>query len=166
MSNPKPRLALALLATLAALTAAAVALAPRVILNETASLPLGLYWMGEATLSPGELVAFPVPVDVARLVVERHYLRPGAVLVKPIAARAGDVVCTREGVLTVNGKRQGDVHQVDSAGRPLPRFDFCGPVPEGYFLPASTVPLSFDGRYFGLVPLAQVRGRVRPLWTF
>ena len=55
----------------------------------------------------------------------------------------------------------------DSAGRPL------RPVPAGaYSVPAGEVwllsghdPRSFDSRYFGAVPTANIQGIARPVWV-
>ncbi|TQF13421.1 conjugative transfer signal peptidase TraF [Myxococcus llanfairpwllgwyngyllgogerychwyrndrobwllllantysiliogogogochensis] len=138
-----------------------------VIINETPSMPLGLYWRSSPQLPErGMVVAFPVPSSVRGIVEDRHYLRAGAVLVKPAAAVEGDEVCTRNGRLSINGAVHGDISTVDSAGRPLPTAGFCGVVPRGFFLPAGHHPMSFDGRYFGLVAVTEVLGEVVPLWTY
>ncbi|MGH7434785.1 MAG: S26 family signal peptidase, partial [Polyangiaceae bacterium] len=110
--------------------------------------------------------AFPVPVGVRALVRERHYLPPGAVLVKPIVAVAADDVCTDGGTLTVNGAPLGAVAAEDTRGRPLPHDTRCGPLPGGVVFVASHLPTSFDSRTFGPVPITQIRGTVTPLWTY
>src|ERR1019366_5182820 len=71
--------------------------------NWTPSLPLGLYWVsalpsgGSGRVKVGALVAFPVPGRVRALVLERRYLPPGALLVKPVVAMRPDRVCTDGG---------------------------------------------------------------------
>jgi type IV secretory pathway protease TraF len=78
--------------------------------NWTPSLPLGLYWVsGCGRVKLGALVAFPVPAHVRALVLERRYLPPGALLVKPVVATATDRVCTEGGTLTVNGTPLGAI---------------------------------------------------------
>lgn len=157
----------------AAATALASALAclagAHLLWNWTPSLPLGLYWVSPTSsgrVNVGALVAFPVPAHVRALVLERRYLPPGALLVKPVVATAADFVCTEGGELTVNGAPLGAIATEDTRGRPLPHDERCGPVPEGDVFVASHFATSFDSRTFGPVPLADIRGTVTPLWTY
>jgi len=163
-----------LLLLLATVTAFASAIACRVashlIWNATPSLPLGLYWLSRtgamAQASSGALVAFAVPDAVRDLVRERRYLPPGALLVKRVVATPGDRVCTQKSTFTVNGQRLGAILAEDTAGRPLPHYEGCGPVPEGWLFVASHHPKSFDSRTFGPLPARAIRGTVTPLWTY
>ena len=157
----------------AAATALASALAclagAHLLWNWTPSLPLGLYWVspgGSGRVNVGALVAFPVPGRVRALVLERRYLPPGALLVKPVVATAPDRVCTEGGTLTVNGAPLGAIATEDTRGRPLPRDERCGPLPEGEVFVASHFATSFDSRTFGPVSLCDIRGTVTPLWTY
>jgi conjugative transfer signal peptidase TraF len=137
--------------------------------NWTPSLPLGLYWVSPASsrrVKVGALVAFPVPAHVRALVLERRYLPPRALLVKPVVATAPDRVCTEGGTLTVNGAPLGAIATEDTRSRPLPHDERCGPLPEGHVFVASHFATSFDSRTFGPVPLADIRGTVTPLWTY
>jgi conjugative transfer signal peptidase TraF len=154
----------------AALASALACLAGAHLLwNWTPSLPLGLYWVSprdSGRVKVGALVAFPVPAHVRALVLERRYLPPGALLVKPVVATAADRVCTEGGELTVNGAPLGAVATEDTQGRPLPSDPRCGPLSEGEVFVASHFATSFDSRTFGPVPLADIRGTVTPLWTY
>ena len=146
--------------------------------NGTASMPRGL-WQVKAVEKPlrrGEIVAVCLPdTTPIREAAARGYLPagncPGAhePLVKPIAAVTGDVVTvTRQGI-AVDGQPVENTAQLqkDSAGRPL------RPVPAGVYevmpgqiwLLSGHDPRSFDSRYFGAVPAADVRGVARPLWV-
>jgi conjugative transfer signal peptidase TraF len=150
-------------------SALACILGAHLLWNWTASLPLGLYWLSPERRSQakvGALVAFPVPAHVRALVAERRYLPPGAMLVKPVVATSADSVCTDEDTLTVNGAPLGAIRTEDTRGRPLPRDERCGPLPEGQIFVASHLPTSFDSRTFGPVPLSDIRGTVTPLWTY
>lgn len=161
------RLHMTLFGATALATALACLLASRLIVNRTPSLPLGLYWLSHGGApARGTLVAFPVPADVRDLVRERGYLPPGAFLVKPVVAMPGDRVCTEGRVLTVNREVIGTILLSDSAGRPLPHHEGCGPLPEGRLFVASPYEKSFDSRTFGPIAASDVRGKVTPLWTF
>jgi conjugative transfer signal peptidase TraF len=151
-------------------SALACILASHLVWNRTPSMPLGLYWLSRgAPPTRGRLVGFPVPADVANLVRGRNYLPPGAMLVKPVVATAGDRVCTAGGTFTVNGEplaAGGEILMADSAGRPLPHYEGCGPVPQGYLYVASSHPRSFDSRTFGPILASDVQGTVSALWTY
>jgi len=161
-------LVLALLGTSAALSASACVLASHLIWNRTPSLPLGLYWLSthESLSAVGDIVAFPVPADVRQLVHDRRYLLDGDVLLKPVVAVAGDAVCIREGVVTINDTILGRALPVDSQDRPLPTDTLCGPVPPGHLYVASHHPHSFDSRTFGPIDVRNVHGKATPLWTY
>jgi conjugative transfer signal peptidase TraF len=150
--------------------AAAIAclVASHLLWNWTPSLPLGLYWISSAAQRPtrGDLVAFPLPEAVRELVLERRYLPPDALLVKPVVAADADRVCTEGGTLTVNDVPFGAVATQDTRGRPLPHPEVCGPLPPDLVYVASRCPTSFDSRSFGAVPLRAIRGTVTPLWTY
>ena len=149
--------------------ALACILGAHLLWNWTPSLPLGLYWLSPGGLrhvQVGALVAFPVPAPVRALVIDRKYLPPGALLVKPVVAAATDSVCTEGDTLTVNGAPFGAIRTADTRGRPLPRDERCGPLSEGQVFVASHLATSFDSRTFGPVPLSDLRGTVTPLWTY
>jgi conjugative transfer signal peptidase TraF len=161
------RLYLRLLGATALASSLACVLAWHLVWNWTPSLPLGLYWLSRgAPATPGALVAFPVPAEVRDLVRERRYLPPGAMLIKHVVASPGDYVCTDAGSFTINGQELGAILTEDTAGRPLPHYEGCGPVPDGLLYVASHHAKSFDSRTFGPVPKADIRGTVTPLWTY
>jgi type IV secretory pathway protease TraF len=55
----------------------------------------------------------------------------------------------------------------DRRGRPLPVWQGCRAISQGEaFLMNWDEPNSFDGRYFGPVPVHAIIGRAKPLWTF
>ena len=147
-------------------------------INTTDSMPMGL-WRQTANQAPmaGDVVLLCLPANPAtELGQARGYIAPGPcptgqeVLLKPIAAGAGDVVTVSPSAVTVNGHAIANSAQLpeDSRGRPLPSY------PAGtYRVPAGEIWLvsshnrrSFDSRYFGPVPASLVRSTVRPVWVF
>ena len=157
----------ALLGTAGLLSALTCKVASHLLWNWTPSLPLGLYWLSPGRpVAVGTLVALPVPPDVQDLVRDRKYLPPRALLIKPVVALSSDRVCTDGGTLVVNGSVLGAVPTEDSAQRPLPHANGCGPLHKGQVFLASHYPKSFDSRTFGPVSLTQIRGTVTPLWTY
>lgn len=147
-------------------------------INTTDSMPLG-FWRqtSSQTVRPGDVVLLCLPKTPAtELGRARGYIAPGScptgqeVLLKPIAATAGDVVMVSAGAISVNGQVLANSGQLprDSQGRPLPAFP-AGTyrVPAGQvWLVSSHNPRSFDSRYFGPVPATVIRTNVRPVWVF
>lgn len=100
----------------------------------------------------GDLVAF-----------EARGLAPafadGTLLVKLQAALPGDAVEVGPEGVRVNGRLAArGLELAARLGRPPAAFARRYRVPEGRFLPLGTAPLSLDGRYYGTVPFARVRG--------
>jgi conjugative transfer signal peptidase TraF len=161
------------------LGAFAVAQAAGLRVNATPSMPVGLWMVTAASLSPrrGEIIAVCLPdSSPAREAFRRGYISAGSCpggaepLVKPIAAIGGDVVAVSAAGIAVNGVPIANTAPLsrDEAGRPLQR------VPAGlYRVPSRELwllsghdPRSFDSRYFGAVPVAGVRGIANPIWLW
>ena len=139
---------------------------PRVVWNASASAPLGLYWVNDATPSRGDLVLAEPPGEARRLAAERGYLPEGVPLVKRLAALSGDIVCAVDDTVFVNGRSVARRLAHDGRGRPLPRWTGCRMLAgDELFLLMENVPDSFDGRYFGPTRGTTVLGRLVPLWT-
>lgn len=139
---------------------------PRLIWNETASVPVGLYRLhADHALHVGDLVAVRLPEREAMLLARRGYLPSGVPLLKPVAALRGQSVC-RIGVhVTVDGKPAGDAQSGDHWGRPLPVWQGCRHLASGeVFVMNPAEPHSLDGRYFGPLPVSTVIGRATPVW--
>jgi len=143
-------------------------------LNDSPSMPTGLYVRTSSAFS-ASLVVFCPAEPFARLSVERGYRSRGNCpdsaepLAKPIAARPGDGVELSVAGMVVNGRLLPNTAPLlkDSAGRPMTHWPFGR-----YVVAAGTVWVassysarSFDSRYFGPVNAGQVREHVRPLLT-
>ena len=143
-------------------------------LNDSPSMPTGLYVRTSST-SSASLVVFCPAEPFARPSVERGYRSRGNCpdraepLAKPIAARPGDNVELSATGLAVNGRLLPNTAPLlkDSAGRPLTHWPFGRyVVATGTVWVASTYSArSFDSRYFGPVVASQVREHVRPFLT-
>jgi type IV secretory pathway protease TraF len=99
------------------------------------------------------------------MIYSRGYLPRGAGLIKQIVGLPRDLACVRADGFFVNGVRFGDVAPLDSHGRPLTPYPFCGAVPDGQAFVATRARLSYDSRYFGPVPISSLT-HVAPLWTY
>ena len=147
-------------------------------INTTDSMPMGLWRQAaDQAARPGDVVLLCLPKTPAtELGQARGYIAPGPcatgqeILLKPIAAGAGDVVTVSPSGVSVDGRAIANSAQLarDSQGRPLPAYP-AGTyrVPSGeIWLVSPHNPRSFDSRYFGPVPASLVRSTVRPVWVF
>lgn len=140
--------------------------APRLIWNETASVPVGLYRL-HMNPAPhvGDLVAVRLPEREAMLLATRGYLPLGVPLLKPVAAISGQSVCRTGQRVTIDGQFAGDAQSLDHRGRPLPVWQGCQRLAaDQVFVMNPAVPRSLDGRYFGPLSLSTIIGRATPVW--
>ncbi|MFC7706351.1 S26 family signal peptidase [Plastorhodobacter daqingensis] len=156
--------------SLSALAIAGVSLAdvaPRLVWNASASVPLGLYLLrSPEPLGLGDLVAVEPPEPLARFLAERGYIADGVPLLKHVIALPGRQVCRHGRAVTVDGQPVGEARERDRMGRDLPVWQGCRIIGEGeIFLMNPSVEDSLDGRYFGPTPRTSVIGQAIPIWT-
>jgi len=140
---------------------------PRVMWNVTASAPIGLYALHIPTeLKVGDLVADLPPPALARFMAERHYLPLNIPLLKYVGAISGQTVCRRGAIVTIDGLAVASALATDHADRLLPVWQGCRILKDKELLLLNpSVADSFDGRYFGTVPVESVIAVATPLWT-
>jgi conjugative transfer signal peptidase TraF len=147
----------------------------RIMLTDS-SAAAGVYRVIDSQPARGELVAACLPLMIARQGLARGYLQSGDCpagtepVAKVIEALPGDVVQLEPGWVAVNGvtflNSQTAPH--DSVGRPLAH------VPSGAHRAGSgevwlfgfNDARSWDARYFGPVPAANLRGVLKPVVTW
>lgn len=144
--------------------------------NTTVSYPLGLYWATNKTPSKGDLVMFcPTNSPAFKVAKERHYITAGfcegnyGKLMKKILAAKGDVVSISPDGVTINGQllEKSKPYSHDNLGRPMPavRLSDYQLTDNEYLLMSDYSGVSFDGRYYGVLPATQVVEVVQPLLT-
>ena len=126
--------------------------------NVSQSVPVGLYLIAARQPSRGELAALRLPEAIRSLADDRGYLQSRAVLMKPVAALAGDTVCRHGAIITINGDPAAHALFADTMGRPLPQWNGCQNLDDQQLFVLSKIQHSFDGRYFGLVDARHVIG--------
>lgn len=143
--------------------------------NVTQSLPPGIYRLTDLKSDP--LVSF-CPTGVASVVTSTRGYRPKtwgcpdhhAPMLKPIAARPGDVVTVTHHQLYVNGVPLPNTQSFPADNRGNPLFQF----PEGTYKVApgtlwviSTYNVySYDSRYFGPIDEKIVAHHGHKVWTY
>ncbi len=161
-------------AAIIALTVVTAGLLLGIRWNPTTSLPPGLYRISsDANTS---LIAFcPTGVSEKDSIL-RGYRPRGmqcpdhyAPILKPIAARAGDLVTVTVKGISVNGKALPNTQQflIDSQHRPMnvwPSGTYTV-APGTVWVLSTYSKYSYDSRYYGPIQLAQVIAHVKPLWT-
>lgn len=143
--------------------------------NGTVSLPLGFYHLRDTPVQVGDVVVACLGKEASALALARAYVSEGdcsygtAPVGKILAATEGDTVAvTKDGVWL--------------AGRLLPNSTPLGTDSDGYSLPdgrgryvlnageawlySGYHARSFDSRYYGPVPMRDIRGRAVPLWVW
>lgn len=139
---------------------------PRLVWNQTASAPVGLYAIAYATpLCRGELVLAEPPGRVRALAASRGYLPLHVPLIKQIAALPNDRICAPGNRISINERIVALRLTSDSRHRPLPAWHGCHTLTrQEVFLLMAHVPTSFDGRYFGTVAQSAILGKLTPVW--
>jgi conjugative transfer signal peptidase TraF len=140
-------------------------LAPALLWNASASVATGLYQLASQQPLKGALAVIRLPEPFETLAETRGYLRAGALLIKPIAAGAGDTVCRDGLVVTINGRVAARASTADPAGRLLPSWSGCFRLAPTDIFVVSHEPGSFDSRYFGPVERRHIVGMAVPVWV-
>ena len=142
-------------------------------INRSPSLPVGLYVV--TSDSSANLIEFCPAEPFAALSLARGYRDPGACrdggapLLKPVVAKAGDLVELSWRGISVNGLLLPNTAPLskDTKGRPLTAWPFGRyPVSPGTVWVASSYhSRSFDSRYFGPVYTTAIRHRLKMFFT-
>lgn len=146
-------------------------------INDSKSIPLGIYVISNQPAVKGAYVLLCPPQSAVIAEAKRRgYLAPGfcpgdyGYLMKMIFAVQGDVVTITENGVSVNGAVLPFSRPLlrDAAGRPLARYQ-----PAAFSLRSSEVLLmsnvsgtSFDARYFGPVDRSQIKTVIVPVITW
>lgn len=140
-------------------------------INASPSLPVGLYIT--SSQPEADLVEFCPAEPFASFAISRGYRDAGACrdratpLLKPVVARAGDVVEVSGQGIAVNGRLLPNTapRATDTRGRSLTPWPFGRYVValDMVWVASSYESRSFDSRYFGPIPTNSIRDHVRPL---
>ncbi|WP_313454265.1 S26 family signal peptidase [Brevundimonas sp.] len=135
------------------------------LVNESPSVPRGLYTrMVGARPDRGALVAVDQP-DAARPYLSSLGMPPDVKLIKRVAAERGDRVCLRGAWLEVGGRIVA-VRLRDGRGTRLQPWIGCRRLDAGEVFLLGDTPGSYDSRYFGPVRVTQVDGVFRETLTW
>lgn len=159
---------------LVGLSLAALSWCAGIRFNLTESMPMGIYRETSEIPVRGDAASFCLASSSSTDEQSARYLRPSLLcpnslqpLLKEIAALPGDRIEVSPEGLSINGRAVPHfrIKKHDRQGRPVVSRLASGPVPEGMALALGRNAGSFDGRYFGFVPLRSCR-KVIPLLVF
>ena len=154
--RPEQRAALSVIFLGAAL--AALFCSEKLILNTTASVPIGLWWRVDGPLTLGDVVRVPIEAFKATDWVPEVYWRRNAwgqpkAFLKRVAGLPGDIIEAGEyGLLRINGQLilNSAPLSEDQAGRPLKAFPLPIQLASDEVWLLSDSPKGFDSRYLGV----------------
>jgi conjugative transfer signal peptidase TraF len=138
---------------------------PSLLWNLSPSVPVGLYRLTAGAPLTGVLAVIRLPEPFNTLASTRGYLPAGALLIKRVAAGAGDLVCRHGALVTINGRAVARARPFDSAGQPLPRWSGCISLGMAQIFVLSADPDSFDSRYIRAVNHRDVLGAAVSVWV-
>jgi conjugative transfer signal peptidase TraF len=165
MAPPLKIIAAATLGCVSILVGTFLTVRPLIVYNASASVPIGYYLVGPPDpLKVGDLALVRTPSSVRDLADTRQYIPRTVPMIKRIAAMRGDQVCAHGTAISINGQQAVIRQKTDNFLRPMPSWEGCRTLDGNeLFLLNRDAPLSFDGRYFGVVKRRSVIGKVRPL---
>jgi type IV secretory pathway protease TraF len=144
-------------AALASLGVIAHPAAPLALLNESPSLPKGLYLRSlDQTPRRGDIVALEPP-PAARRYLASLGMPASVPLLKRVAAVGGEPVCRGGAELRWPGRAVAALPR-DRRGSALPAWSGCRRLGADELLVVGDTPTSFDSRYFGPVRRASLTG--------
>lgn len=134
------------------------------LVNETPSLPRGVYLRTTAAPAPGAIVTLAPPAP-ARPYLAGLGASPEARLLKRVTVGPGDIVCRTGSRLSWSG---GEVVALprDRRGSALPRWRGCRRLARDEFVVLGDTPTSFDSRYFGPIRRAAIEGVYVEAWRW
>jgi conjugative transfer signal peptidase TraF len=158
-----------LVTALVCLTVTASAMSPDhryIVINLTASVPVGLYISSSAPPRVPDLTLIRLPIHLREYAARRGYLPVHRLLLKIVAAGPGDVVCRLGPRVWVGGHSRVWTLRTDAGGRPLPNWRGCRRLRADEFFVLGSHSGSFDSRYLGPVNRQSVISTVRPMLLF
>lgn len=134
-----------------------------ILYNHSPSIPAGLYVRTGGTISRGAIVTVRARDVAPDFAAARQFTHAGDRFIKRVVAADGDLVCSEEQSLRINGTDVAQRIARDRGGRLLPTWSGCRTLARDEVLLLGDTPDSFDGRYWGPVSLQAIEGVWRPL---
>lgn len=160
-----PTLALAAAALLAGVATAADSLPAVALVNESPSLPRGVYArVPSKTIALGAVVAIPQKVG-SRAYLGSLGMPARVLLLKRVAAVGGERVCGRDRIVET-ARWRVEAQSQDRRGVSMVAWQECRVLRADEVFLLGDTPGSFDSRYFGPVSRSEITGVYREVLTW
>lgn len=160
-----PTVALAAAALLAGVATAADSLPAVALVNESPSLPTGVYArVPSKTIALGSVVAIPQPAG-SRAYLGSLGMPADVLLLKRVAAVGGERVCGRDRIVEA-ARWRVEARSQDRRGVSLAAWQECRVLRAHEVFLLGDTPGSFDSRYFGPVSRSEITGVYREVLTW
>lgn len=141
------------------------------------SIGFGLSYQGSKSMPEGWYVTYPLhkikrgdtvvfypPQSAEQIMLQQHWIEPGAVMMKQVYGMPGDKVCHWNHALYINHHRIGPVLREYKPGHFLPNLSFCRDLSHNeYMLMSTHIVRSFDSRYFGPISRDHIIAKAQKL---
>lgn len=134
----------------------------RLVWNYTPSIPIGLYAIEQRAWKRDDRVALKPTGTLHEALSAAEVLKDGRLLMKRVAAVAGDEVCRDKLDISINGIRRVTARNEQH----LPSWSGCKRLQMGEVFLLGETDNSFDGRYFGITPASDIIGPLEALVIF
>lgn len=142
-------------------------------INTTPSIPIGIYKVTDKLPRKGDIVSFCPPNNsLFQEVKFRGWISKGfcdgelGIMMKIIVAEAGDVVSIDPSGVFINGERYPYSKQVPKLNLPVMELHNYSLIDNEILTMTDKNPLSFDGRYYGVINKSAVEGVLKPIFTW
>lgn len=131
--------------------------APYFYLNTSNSLPLGVYVVKKSTGQIGDLAVIDLSESQRQLLISQNIKKLIKLLIKPIIAVSGDVVCNKGKSIVINEQ----INLNNCGNHSL--YNICRKLNnQEFFVGIFNQNNSIDSRYFGPITNKEIKTVVRP----
>lgn len=137
----------------------------KITINLTPSLPRGFYLREYSPIELGDLVEFEPQGKLKEFSLEQKYLNNKTrSYLKMVGAVEGDTYEVKDDVFYINDIPIGKVAIFNRNGVKLPQIaEGKHVIKPGHILPISKALNSFDGRYYGEIPITSIKNKIKPI---
>ena len=141
------------------------------VINETASIPLGVYIAVPGEIRNGDYVLYEPEEWIHQLKRDNDWVKPDEpdlpFIKKAITAGHRYTIDKHTASFIVDGRYIGQIYRDDNKGHKMPELEQGSYiVPNGKCLPVGEADRSFDGRYTGVVSKDRIIHRIVPVITW
>lgn len=142
-------------------------------INTTPSIPVGIYKIIDKRPSKGDIVSFcPPNTPLFQEIKLRGWINKGfcdgelGTMMKIIVAESGDTISIDPSGVFINGERYPYSKQVPNLNLPVMKLHNRSLIDGEILTMTDNNPLSFDGRYYGILNKSDIGNVLKPILTW